>query len=255
MSDQYATFRRKRGDELIRFATALQGSSIQCDVSSLTAVGSTCYGSKPLGRGSWGYDLQGLILHGPDPVGHIRPIGAKLTSIQINVRVAGKCQVSDNSDPIESLGVEIILNGETQQDDKKVSLQSCWYMDRYDSTSDRVSEDGAIVIKSPVHPHYHFQFGGINMKSINPGRMIVASPPRIAHPPMDALLTTDFVISNYFSSKWLRLRSESNEYLSLIRKSQRRLWRPYVDALNRNWDRPTPRMAWEAVDVWPHLHQ
>jgi len=253
MSKKYSSVKQKRGEELIRFATVLQNSSIPCDLQSLTDAGGKCHGFEPAGKGSWGYNIEGLLLHNPDEVSHVRPTGAKLTSIQINVRLIGRCNVANGFDPIQSLGVEIILNGTANEEGKTVSLRSSWYMDRYDATSDRISEEGSDNRKCPVHPHYHIQFGGKNVKSVSPGKLIVASPPRIAHPPMDALLATDFVISNYFSSEWLKLRTKSTEYLPLIKESQKGYWLPYADALKRNWNRPSRGDVWEAVDLWPQL--
>lgn len=253
MSEKYSSFKQKRGNELIRFATELQGSNIPCDVQSLTDAGGKCCAFEPAGKGSWGYDIEGLLLHDPDEISHARPIGAQLKSIQINVHLIGQCEVEEGCDPIENLGVEIILNGTADEEGEKVSLRSSWYMDRYDAISDRMAKNDLGKKKCPVHPHYHFQFGGKNVKSLSPGELIIASPPRIAHPPMDALLATDFVISNYFSEEWLELRANSDQYLPLIKKAQKRYWHPYANALTRNWEQPTRDETWEAVDLWPQL--
>ena len=234
MPEKHSSFKQKRGDELIRFATVLQNSSIPCDVQSLTDAGGKCRAFEPDGKGSWGYDIDGLLLKNPDEVSHARPVGASLTDIQINVRLVGQCEVRDGYDPIQKLGVEIILIGLVEDEEEElVRLRSSWYMDRYDATRDRIEGEQRSRRKCPVHPHYHFQFGGKNAKSVNPGKLIIASPPRIAHPPMDAILATDFVISNYFSSKWLELRESSDQYLPLIKQAQKRYWRSYADALTK----------------------
>lgn len=252
MSDDHASFRRRRSDELYRFAAALRKSSLQCDVSSLDRAGSKCRGAAPEGKGSWGYKLDGLLFQEPDDAKHIRPKGASFKAVEINIDLTGKCaeEGAQNGDPLLHLGVEVILVGEVKKENSKVSLRSAWYMDRYDSVGDRIT--AGKNVKCPVHPCYHVQFGGKHIKAVDPGEMIVVNPPRLAHPPMDAILAVDFVLSNYFSSQWLELREDS-EYFPLVRKAQQRFWLPYAQALMRNWGRPTREGIWEVSDLWPQI--
>ena len=107
-----------------------------------------------------------------------------------------------------------------------------------------------------VHPVYHFQYGGKKLPKFKEwDKYVFLDSPRLAHPPLDAVLAIDFVISNYFPGKWRDLRDDG-AYTNLIRNAQDRCWRPYSYAVAYQWP-PVPPVpaetAWSGEDIWPQL--
>ena len=84
------------------------------------------------------------------------------------------------------------------------------------------------------------------------GATLILESPRIAHPPMDAILGIDFVLTNYIKSSDLGFRQE-NDYQKLLRGAQERLWMPYARALVFAWG-PVPNVSeWPFILPWPQL--
>jgi hypothetical protein len=174
---------------------------------------------------------------------HVRPSGATLSELVLNVVLEGKCVPTNQreQDPLTRLGVEIKILGVNAEGQK---IRSSWYMDRHSSEP---------PMKAPVHPTYHFQFGGIQSKQVDTGEMVITSAPRVAHPPLDAILAIDFALSNFFHEKWIELRMNKGQYYSVVKDTQRWLWMPYVEASDTGWDRVGLQHSWQVVEVWPQL--
>jgi hypothetical protein len=239
MSD--GNFRQERATELSRLATALRKSQLSCDIGELNSAASDCMESTG-GGDTWGYSTERVIFNGPDEPDKIIPNDASLSKIALSVTLEGVCNEDDSTDPLNDLGVDIEIFAKGDGGNR---LRSVWYMDRFESSLPR--------IKTPVHPKYHFQFGGIKSKNINTGEMVVASAPRLAHPPMDISLAIDFVLSNFFHDIWIDLRLNSGQYFNVVKKAQRLFWRPYVNASGEGWDRVSEIYPWQVVQVWPQL--
>jgi hypothetical protein len=72
---------------------------------------------------------------------------------------------------------------------------------------------------------------------------------------MDAILSIDFVISNFAGKAWHTLRSNS-EYNRLLKDSQQQYWKPYFEHLSSWWplteqSRPDTHPARK---LWPQLN-
>lgn len=240
---EYDTFRRRKASDLSRFATALRNSRLSCDVGGFNSASADCQSNPPNGSDSWGYSLSGVRLIDPAEQKHVRPSGATLSELVLNVVLEGKCVPTNQrkQDPLTRLGVEIKILGVNAEGQK---IRSSWYMDRHSAAS---------PMKTPVHPTYHFQFGGIQSKQAETGNMIVASAPRVAHPPLDAVLAIDFALSNFFHEEWIELRTDKGQYYSVVKDTQRWLWMPYVKASDKGWDRVGLQHPWQVVEVWPQL--
>lgn len=236
----YDSFRRRRATNLQKFATALRESSLSCNVNGFNSASAECR-SNPPGPSSWGYSLSGVELTNPSPQKHIRPAGASLYKLVLNVQLQGECLSAkeEKGDPLTSLGVEILIVG---LDPEGRKIRSSWHMDRHVSDS---------KIEVPVHPTYHFQFGGMQTKEVDPGRMVISSAPRLAHPPLDAILAIDFLLSNFFHEEWIKLRKRQGHYYSAVKDTQRWLWKPYAKASDTGWDHLGPHYPWQVVEIWP----
>lgn len=234
-------FRQNRAVALKRLAVALRRSQLSCDLDELDSALSDVR-EPPSGADSWGYSIEEVIFKQPDDPSEVVPEEATLSKIALGVTLEGKCKEDGQEDPLNDLGVNLKLIADGGEGKK---LKSFWYMDRSESEEDK--------IEIPVHPRYHFQFGGIRAKGINTGEVILSSIPRIAHPPLDFCLSVDFVLSNFFKEEWVRLRTEDDQYYGIIREAQRLFWKPYACASKRGWDRVSNQHSWQAIQVWPQL--
>src|SRR5690606_4349475 len=92
--------------------------------------------------------------------------------------------------------------------------------------------------KGFIHPEYHFNMGGFVLtKSVdfNFGNVLLLNTPRISHPPLDIILSIDFVLKNFYGIRVKNL-TESNQYKSIVTKSKQRLWRPYFICIAHSWE-------------------
>jgi len=146
------------------------------------------------------------------------------------------------SEPLERLEVNIQI---TAKDEASNELNiSAWHLDRHIGQDD----------PQDIHPLYHFQHGGKQMADIggSVGRVLLLEPPRLPHPPMEALLSIDFVLANFVGSVWKELR-EDGTYANRISQAQELYWKPYFKSLHSWWD-GTPRQSnQEAPALWPNL--
>lgn len=234
-------FRQKRTTELQRLATALRHSQLSCDLSGFHYSVSDSMDSHS-GEDTWGYCTTEVIFKGPDQPSDMVPKGASLSKVALSVKLEGTCNRDEQEDPLNDLGVNLKLIADSK-DGRKLKL--FWYMDRSDS--------GGSEVNTPVHPRYHFQFGGSRAKNLETGEIMMPSVPRIAHPPLDFCLAVDFVLSNFFKEEWIELRQEGDHYYGIVKDSQRRFWKPYASASRRGWDRVSNQHSWQAIQVWPQL--
>lgn len=105
------------------------------------------------------------------------------------------------------------------------NLISAWHFDRQPHPP---ADD------SPCHPTYHFQFGGWGLKEVMDkidGVLIVDAPRHFA-PPMDPILAVDVLLSHFNGPKWHTIRNNENRYVTIVRRAQARLWKPYFDKIS-----------------------
>jgi hypothetical protein len=200
----------------------------------------------------WRYSISGLILQVGDGIKGIPPLSAML-ACRLDVTVVGLCSRNGQAgDPLRAHAVEI----ETKLVDSSGHTHvQTWHFDRH---------IGEVGTPQPElsHPRYHFTYGGralerhLSTKGFSHfDGILLLDTPRIASPPFDGSLAIDFVISNFAGGKCASIRSKT-EYLTIIAKAQRRLWHPYVAALNTHWDKNAPLvkvLPWKSSDVWPQI--
>ena len=236
------TFRRDRAKELQTLANILAREHICFNVGPLNKAVSQCR----TGSGSkWSYDLESLSFRLPN-FRHTIPQNLKEASLELTLKVSGDCNPGNVSDPFESLEFNILITGK-RCDEPKNEVISSWHLDRDEANE----EDGE---QEFIHPCYHFQYGGRYMQDarLDYGAALILESPRIAHPPMDAILGGDFVLTNYFKSSRLAVREEG-DYSNLLRAAQERIWRPYALALAEEWTERSERNPWPPTRIWPQL--
>lgn len=237
-------FKKQQADNLRAIAEVLDSLDISTDAGLLRSAASAC--SSSLKGDDWEYRITKLYMRA-DQQKHIslyKNTNPNTNNIEelifiLDVEIGGKCvDETGMEDPIDHLSVECRIEATC-----KFSKQySCaWHLDKNIGNTQTES-------KNFVHPMYHFQFGGRSQPE-NLGDLLFIEPPRLVHPPMDAVLAIDFVLSNYFPLTWQRVRQES-KYMSIIRTAQHYFWKPYLLQLN-NWSTGKDKLS--SSEIWPHL--
>jgi hypothetical protein len=241
-------FRKARQYELLRLAYVLETRNLIRDSQPLkSAAALSVKRDVRNGEEFWGYNFEGLeFTHFDDEsFRHSRPENSVISSLELGMSLSGPCLDDDVPDnPFSNLSGDIVVNGLTADGEK--ILKCAWHLDKH--IRDKKSAEPALA-----HPEYHFQHGGKNIRLLaDYGLHQILESPRIAHPPLDAILFVDFVLSNYCGSEWKKLRLDST-YKELVASSQERFWAPYVLATALVSKAITLTSPWPAREIWPQL--
>lgn len=239
-------FKRGLANDLRGLAETLRIAGILRDTSPLDSAAAMC--TTNLQREDWKYDCLGLqfLVSQVHLAFHRRTIPGNLSemAIELSVQAGGKyTELHDSRDPFTLLEVNCVIEGRQATG---TTYYCAWHLDRnQDENTEQESAEFA-------HPRYHFQFWGDRLPAdLGYGRSLLLKAPRIAHPPLDAILAIDFVLSNYYPGVWRDLRDDA-KYARIIQAAQRRIWLPYSMAAGRwNGLAKSKDMAWSVKDVWP----
>ena len=232
-------------NDLRKIASVLRDSELVQDPSPLFSAASTCV-SAHADRDQWEYECVGLLfIVDNEHLSTYRntiPSSLREIEIELNVHAGGRCWDRDScDDPLNVLEVDCKIEARIQE----VSYICAWHLDRNQGDADEAS-------RHFVHPCHHFQFGGRRLpRELGYGQLLFIEPPRLAHPPLDAILAIDFVLTNYFPNTWQKLRRENPQYTRVIEEAQHRCWRPYATITASRWASEDP--PWAADTIWPQL--
>lgn len=220
---------------------------IRSSVEALSAAASRCR----MGSGdTWQYTVTDLIFPQisvlRSGVRHSRP-AIEAYEVALTVDAFGTCtEEASLLDPISDLNVDIVVTGYTKRQRKKLNAL---HLDSHPPRAERERRGQPVpdlqeAYKTSgqrinnVHPRYHFQVGGRNVwnkPSHEFGTQLLLETPRIAHPPLDAVLAIDFVLANYYTETWLTLRNTDSRYSDIVETAQEIFWRPYLFAAASTW--------------------
>lgn len=237
-------FRLERAKELNLLAEILVRNNVSPDPSPVYRAASTC---REDAGDSWGYSVERLIFR----LRYIKkpiPSGVYDVTLTFSMSLTGHCyEDSEIRDPLDSLEFNIVINGKHDDEGTTNPVMCSWHLDRDEPPSAGGKHEF-------MHPCYHFQFGGRHAKGsrLDFGAALILESPRIAHPPMDAILGVDFILTNYIKSSDLNFREES-DYKNLLKKAQARMWRPYAHALAHTWHDIPDKSYWHFKLPWPQL--
>lgn len=130
--------------------------------------------------------------------------------------------------------VQLITYGKTSTD--TVNYKMSWHLDKHIRSIDVMDGRG----KGFIHPEYHFNMGGFALtkeSNFDFGNILLIDTPRIMHPPLDIVLSIDFVLKNFYGIR-VKSLTDSRQYKRIISDSKNRLWRPYFIALANCWESP-----------------
>ena len=136
-----------------------------------------------------------------------------------------------NFDPILRLGVAIKVKGDYIKADSLKSVICSWHLDR-DSTA----------TSGYSHPTYHLNFGGDHMTSFAIaedgyfGNLLLLPNPRIIHPPMDLILSCDFIIKNFYKKSRHQKITDLPAYKTLVDRASKRYWASFANAFASKWN-------------------
>jgi hypothetical protein len=221
---------REIGDDLCLLAELLVSEGLCIDASALNTAGNAC--SKIPESDQWTYSL-GKLDFSIDEVGSTLPAEATELVLSFSISITGNDdRVNEINDPLNSLTFDLEISGsfyDVKADDV-THLFCSWHLDRH------VFQPGDGKSKFS-HPLYHFTFGGNKMaeSGLDFGSTLIMPSPRLAYPPMDAILGIDFILQNYFHKDKIRKLMENPKYLDMVRKSQTRLWQPYFESIATKW--------------------
>jgi hypothetical protein len=251
MATKAQEIRDDLSDELLSLAQVLENNVPSFDGGSLKQAASDCKSPTEYGSSSWGYHVPPLSFLGYEPSSDLRPKPAKNNALylEMELKIAGVCdRLGESSqDPLHHLKIDLSVWGRSEER----RLLSAWHLDRH------IFEEGDSMYSD--HPRYHFQFGGERLweEVGDYGHVLVPEPPRIAFPPMDAVLAVNFVLANYFGDEWsslVDLEDGNDEYRELVAEAQNRLWRPYSESLSSAWNPgPLDDHDWSPGAIWPQL--
>ncbi|MBI5298233.1 MAG: hypothetical protein HY869_22370 [Chloroflexi bacterium] len=243
--DNSPVIRAKIASGLGNLAQLLDKEKVLRDVRPLYKAAEMCRRNDAT-KGIWGYDVEPLIFR---DLGKIKVFQNEFdisnATITFSMTVKGKCEPSEDEDPLTALGLQIVLEGAYMGDDDVKLAFSAWHLDRHNSESDSAF----------LHPLYHLSFGGMHLESQLDKKntsVMLADTPRIVHLPMDAILGIDFVLTNFWQTSALGFRNEG-AYVNLLAESQRNLWKPYFDTLHGFWQPNSRQLIWSPLEIIPEL--
>ncbi|GLU45404.1 hypothetical protein [Allomuricauda sp. NBRC 101325] len=216
--------------DLLTLARLLEDNGLVDDVRSLYDASNRVRLSRDE---NWAYECVNLKFKTiEEKMGGAIPNNINFFTLIFSININGK--YTDDStyyNPLNSLDVFDIEISAYDEDLKE--LYASWHLDKHISSGN----DG---IPQFIHPEYHIAFGGNLMegKMATYEGLVVLPAPRISHPPMDVVLGIDFIVQNYFRLEDKRKLIEDSNYKEIIKRSQKRLWRPYFASINCEWHNP-----------------
>jgi hypothetical protein len=174
---------------------------------------------------------QPLIFINAEIDRHCLPMGIeKLPDTEVQIKlttlhVEELGQQPDN-DPLRKLGVNIVVGATYLKGDTIAEATCSWHLDRHTGN-----------VAQYFHPMYHINFGGSHMENLptNFGNLLLLNSPRIIHPPLDIILSCDFVIRNFYSKANSSNVLNNVHYKFLLKKARARYWQPYARAMASEW--------------------
>lgn len=212
--------------DLGNMAELLNGCGLCQDVGPLYDAQGRCMSHSTANE--WQYHFEGLKLP-IDTMSHTKPVGAVPFDVVLSVELTGRyANPTDQANPlieVKKFNIEIF----GLLDIEPIEGYASWHLDK-DSAGDQKF----------IHPEYHLTFGGHRIwdKVQNYGQVIVLPSPRIAHPPMDAILGIDFILKNFLTKDRHETLTQRSEYKQIIQHSIHRLWKPYYSFIGNFWTAP-----------------
>lgn len=240
--------RLDRASELVRYAQLLEKYNLGRPFQILEAAKILQDKSQAFHRpdtadySCWGYNIENLTFYLAVEGRHIYPDNVKTLEVSIDTYILCdfKCWRTFK-DPFIKMNFRAKIRG---IDDSGV-YSFGFHIDKHDETLET----------DEVHPIYHIQYVPRVEESIHLGQVLSMDTPRIMHLPVDVILGTDLVLSNFAPSIWKKMRDE-NEYHAIFKDYQESFWRPYVHTLATKWTFNNAAIDWNGKHlICPNLSE
>lgn len=221
--------------DLISLSQILEGYS-QVVLNADVLLSSANSVAKERAGANWAYEMAEMRVLVDVPQNSLPATCHGQLKLKIDLDLEGTCEI-DSPDPLSRLVMNLFIESDS-------GTNICaWHFDRHIVGH---------VPSTESHPLYHFQHGGHAMKphAASMGNSLLLPAPRLAFPPMDAVLAIDFVLSNFAGTCWQALRDD-DAYLRMLRDAQMRYWKPYLEKL-ASWWAAGPKDE-SVTALWPHL--
>ncbi len=246
--------REEIANDLRTLALILNQEALCLDTSPLQSAAAECQSHS---GNLWGYRLVNLRIALGSVEGAF-PTKRHSIVCGLNCSLKSSFKVPSYCDPYKTLSVDFMFEGTSPGLSKP--FRQAWHLDRH------ITSTGSNPPKN-LHPLYHFNFGGKHMTQFANdkrvkcschtfGDLLLLEQPRFLHPPLDAILAVDLILSNCSGDKWKRLRT-SSQYIDLIRRWQKKSWESFSVVLASHWNAgkipdwtPTDMTP---VDIYPAL--
>lgn len=250
MAQENDSHRRKRAQKISEFIETLRNEFSGVDLSPLSVASQKCFNPHPsLGDDYWKEEVLKLNLGTIKNLRNVRPknVTASSISVEFSYKAWGKCQDTSNSiDPLTHVELSVNILGRNEENK---NLICAWHFDRHISENDD---------NEPLEPHplYHFQFGGRSIHNLDDnedydfGSSLFMESPRLFHPPLNLILSINFLIAQFYSDKWKNLKLES-DYRRIVKREQNEYWAPFFSKLSSFLDKPKSHK--EAEKLMPIL--
>lgn len=225
---------------LVSLLKEIKKSKVQID--GLEALETELRKKKPLGN-KW--SLQSILMfkdiNKKDlciPLDIENNINEIILNLKINITEVAysiteiKDNIEQNKDTKYS--VQLITYGKTSSVNSGYKMS--WHLDKHIRSENDNDGKG----KGFIHPEYHFNMGGFALTKetdFNFGQVLLIDTPRLLHPPLDIVLSIDFILKNFYGIRVKNL-TDSNQYRTIISNAKERLWRPFYIALASHWESP-----------------
>jgi hypothetical protein len=202
---------------------------------------------------SWGYQMGPLVFS--PPADRLRVVTGDVAEPKVELDVSVEASITPGvqvADPFIHLSCNIQIKAKRKTNG--LPLFFCWHLDREDSY------DHNGVTPSFIHPRYHMQHGGSLLKDFSSGTedhagygsVLISDTPRFVHPPLEAILGVDFILTNFYPNDKRKFREEQ-AYRILLASAQERYWRPYALAIAQAWSDLPVESDGLYGEMWPSL--
>jgi hypothetical protein len=231
--------RRRISSDLLSLVQILRNETSGVVLNPEVLASAANQANKVAKNTNWTYEVANLQFRVATPQNVLPTACGNELNIYMDLKLRGECN-DELDDCLTALTLEIRIETESKEN------ICSWHFDRH------ITDDESAPTEE-AHPQYHFQHGGHAMKHLadSLGKTLLLPAPRLAFPPMDAVLAIDFILSNFAGLCWQELRNEAT-YTRLLKEAQLRYWKPYVMRLASWWEQG-PKDEETIQVLWPHL--
>ena len=217
------------GDQLWQLYDILHGCPFCKNLDGLSAASSRCLNN--LKEDFWHFEIPNLLFSIDKKVDKLQVAPNHIDDIELEFYIKAKGKIG--SFEVDEYDFNLVITGwfinnESSAIEKAIC---CWHLDWHPHLGNSILDD---VL---MHPKYHFQHGGKKIKGYESklGNTFVMASPRIAYPPMDAILGIDFILTNFIHRDKITSVRADSRYRRLVQEAQKNYWKPYFDAISSSW--------------------